>query len=474
MSRRAAFRALVRSAAALVMGEKAFPPSLSGVPGSGGWWPIIRESFAGAFQSNITVEISNVLTFAALYRCIVLISSDIGKLRIKLMQEDSPDIWSEVQTSPFLPVLRKPNHYQTRIQFLQQWMTSKLIHGNTYVLKQRESSRGLVNRLYVLDPMLVRPMVSSDGAVWYQLKADNLIGLDEQPLVPASEIIHDVENPLYHPLVGISPITACGVAAVQGLRIQENQTMFFAQGSIPSGVLSAPGVIKQETADRLKAYWEANFSGENVGKVAVLGDGLAYQQMRMSATDSQLIEQLGMTGEIVCTAMGVPRHMIGIGPEPNYNNIQALTVQYYTQRLQNLIESIEELLDRGLELPTAPRRLGVELDLDDLLRMDTATSAAAAKDAIGSGAVAPNEARSRFYGLPPVTGGDQPYLQQQNYSLEALAKRDARADPFAKTSSGNGSPASEPALAAASMPGQRLLIRARAKAMADTYDRRAS
>ena len=33
--------------------------------------------------------------------------------------------------------------------------------------------------------------------------------------------------------------------------------------------------------------------------------------------------------------------------------------------------------------------------------------------------------------LPPVPGGDTPYLQVQNYSLAALAKRDA-GDPFAK------------------------------------------
>ena len=39
--------------------------------------------------------------------------------------------------------------------------------------------------------------------------------------------------------------------------------------------------------------------------------------------------------------------------------------------------------------------------------------------------IAPNEGR-RQLDLPPVPGGDTPYLQVQNYSLEALAKRDAR------------------------------------------------
>jgi phage portal protein BeeE len=58
------------------------------------------------------------------------------------------------------------------------------------------------------------------------------------------------------------------------------------------------------------------------------------------------------------------------------------------------------------------------------------TMVTAIRDAVGAGVMAPNEGRAKF-DLKPVKGGDQPYLQQQNYSLEALAKRDAQEDPFA-------------------------------------------
>jgi hypothetical protein len=89
--------------------------------------------------------------------------------------------------------------------------------------------------------------------------------------------------------------------------------------------------------------------------------------------------------------------------------------------------SLERVLDAGLELP-AP--YGTEFDLDALIWMDTATRSQAAKDGIGSGALTVNEARRKFYGLGPVDGGDTPYLQQQMFSLAALAERDASA-PFA-------------------------------------------
>jgi phage portal protein BeeE len=89
----------------------------------------IREPFAGAWQRNIDLRPQNVLTHSALYACVTLIASDIGKLRIKLVQQDDDGIWSETESAAFSPVLRKPNHYQNRIKFVEQWILSKLIHG---------------------------------------------------------------------------------------------------------------------------------------------------------------------------------------------------------------------------------------------------------------------------------------------------------------------------------------------------------
>ena len=74
--------------------------------------------------------------------------------------------------------------------------------------------------------------------------------------------------------------------------------------------------------------------------------------------------------------------------------------------------------------------MGTEFDTDNLLRMDSVTQVTAIKDAVGAGVMSPNEGRGKL-DLKPVNGGESPYLQQQNYSLEALAKRDAQDDPFA-------------------------------------------
>ncbi len=413
---------------------KRAPANLSSVESRGGWWPVVREPFSGAWQQNQEQSVETVLAFSATFACITLICSDVSKMRLRLVEQDANTIWNEVESGAFSPFLRKPNRYQNRIQFVYWWLASKLIHGNTYALKARDA-RGVVRAAYILDPTRTTPKVSPDGAVYYEIKTDNLSSLQSDITVPASEIFHDVGYPLFHPLVGVSPIYACGLAAVQGLRIQNNSSRFFANGSKPGGVLTAPGAITPEAAQRVKAYWDENFVGDNMGKVAVLGDGLKYEAMAVTANDSQLIEQLKWTAENVCTAFHVPAYKIGIGNPPSYNNVEALDQQYYSQCLQFHIESMELCLDEGLGLSpdkVEGRRLGVEFDLEDLLRMDTATQIKAEKDAAGIKTI--NESRQRL-NLKPMTGGDQVYLQHQDHSIEALAKRDEGPDPFSTASS---------------------------------------
>jgi len=410
------------------------PPGLSYVQSPSRWgaWSFgtIMEPFTGAWQRNIEVRLENVLTFSTVYSCITLIASDIGKLQLRYVERDRDGVWAPAENSSFSPLLRKPNRYQTRQKFVESWIASKMIHGNTYVLKQRDN-RDVVVAGYVLDPMLTKVLITTDGEVYYQLSTSNLAGVEnDQVVVPASEIFHDVHVPLYHPLCGVSPITACGLAAVQGLRIQENSTRFFQNGSRPGGILTAPGLIDPDTAKRLKDHWDNNYTGANAGKVAVLGDGLKYEKMTISAVDAQLIDQLKMSSEQVCSAFHVPGFMVGVGPTPSYSNVEALYQMYYSQCLQALIEGVESVLDNGLGLVTANQDSGTEFDLDDLLRMDTATQFKTYGEGVNRGILAPNEARRKM-NLKPVKGGQTPYLQQQNFSLAALDKRDSKEDPFA-------------------------------------------
>ena len=404
--------------------------NLNSVPSSssGGWFGIVREPFTTAWQQNKELAPSQVRSFFAIYSCMTLISADISKMAAEVKRRNSDGVWNVIENDTSI-LLDKPNRFQNSVQFRQWWATSKLSAGNTYALKERTTT-GVIKALYILDPSKVMPLIASDGSIYYQLNTDELSGIQENQLVvPSSEIIHDRYQPQFHPLVGVSPIYAAALAGALGKKIQSDSHEFFSNGAAPGGILSAPGAIGDETASRLKEHWDANYSGKNAGKVAVVGDGLKFEPMKSKSVDSQLVEQLRLSADIVASCFHVPPFKIGMDNAPS--KPQEANLTYYSDCLQVLIEEFEACMKDGLELP--PGTI-IELDTDDLMRMDKITQIEMLAKAVGGSVMTPNAAMLEL-NQKPVEGGDTIYMQQQNYSLEALSRRDALPDPFSSAPS---------------------------------------
>src|SRR5262245_24546948 len=258
--------------------------ALASLPYSAGYlssYPIVWETFPGAWQQDVPIRNDVAQAFHADFACKTLIARDIAKLRVKLVEKDAnTEIWSETANPAFSPVLRRPNEYQTRNQFYENWMLSKLSRGNSYVLKVRDA-RNVVTDLHVLDPMRVVPLVSEDGNVFYRLMTDYLAGVTEIT-VPARDIIHDRCNCLFHPLVGTPPIFASGLASMLGINAQTASNLLFQNSSTPGGILTAPGPINADQEKRIKDEWEQRFSRVNLGRVAVVSGGMTYQKLPMT------------------------------------------------------------------------------------------------------------------------------------------------------------------------------------------------
>ncbi len=411
------------------------PYSPGAVSGGGGWFPlVVREPYPGAWQMNVEGRRDQILQYAPEFACVTLIAQDVGKLTLRLVEQNADGVWEEAQSPAFSPVLRKPNRYQTTPKFVEQWITSKLMWGNAYVLKERDA-RGVVVALYVLDPLRVLPLIAPDGGIYYQLQRDTLSGTlalagdPDKFIVPASEIIHDRMVCLFHPLVGMSPIYAAATAALQGLAIQNMSGAFFTNGGRPSGILTVPAGMTKAQLDQAKTDWETFNGPGNAGKIAVITAEAKFTPLTMNAVDAQLIDQLKWSDVTICSVHHVPPYMIGVGEVPRGAQLEAMLQMYYSQCIQSLLTNFETCLDEGLGVNGTS--YGTEFDINDLIWMDTATKTKAAADAIGSGAMAPDEARARYFGLGPVEGGDTPYMQQQMFSLKALAQRDAE-HPFSK------------------------------------------
>ena len=394
--------------------------------GSGSWSPVVREPYTGAWQNNDPLTTDSALANPSVFGAVSRISQDISKIAPPLLLErDRNNFWTETSNPAYSPVLRRPNHYQTAQQFIEQWVINKVLWGNAYVLKYRDE-RGVVNALHLLDPARVKVLTAPDGSVYYELQSNELAGMPEQTqpiVIPARELIHDRWNCLYHPLCGISPLTAIGGAVAQAKAIQDNSTTFFAKGARPSGVLIAPTKLDPLSAARLKTD-AANFKS---GEILIAELGMKYESVSTSAVDAAVIEQLGWTEEKICEVLGMPISILNSSKQPPYANAEASQLQYKSQCLEPHLVSIATCLGEGLDLPSY---LTIEFDDTLLTWMDTNSRTTAARNAIVAG-MSPNEVRNTFYKLAPVPGGELPFLQQQNWPVANLAERQAPAEPLA-------------------------------------------
>ena len=381
---------------------------------------VVREPYMGAWQKNDERVYPSLLASPPVFACVSRIGQDISKCRLNLVQQTGPDIWEPTTNPAYSPVLRRPNPYQTIARLLEQWITSKLTTGNTIVLKRRDA-RGVVAQLHVLETASTSTLIAPDGSVFYELRppAHDLTGLwaeDRSPvIVPAREVIHDRWNCFFHPLQGLPPLYAAALAARQGLTMQEHATAFFAEGNQPNGILQAPQHTTPERMREIKEGWSTRTNG-----VAVITGDLKYTQLAISSVDSQFVEQLQFTEKQILGVFGMPMVIYNAAEGgAAYGKNESVIQLYHDETLQPLMKGVEDGLDEGLDLAAD---LGTELDVDDLLWMDTPTRTKAAVDGI-RGVLSPNEARRKYFALPPVKGGDKPMTQQQYWPYEALEDR---------------------------------------------------
>lgn len=392
-----------------------------------GGWQKILEPHAGAWQRNVEETTGDTLCYPTLYSCLSRISQDIGKLPFRVMRE-SEGIKTPQPIAAKFSALKKPNHYQTTLQFLVCWVLSLLTDGNTYVLRARDGA-GNVIALHVLDPDRVKPLVSPSGDVFYELYGGDygglipappsITGIDGTLVVPAADIIHDRYTTLHHPLVGVPPVCAAYWPAVKNLKILRNSASFFNNGAQASGILTAPAGMTDSDAAEIKEYWNTNFSGDNSGKVAVIGADMKYTAFSMKAIDSQMVEQMKYSDEQICQAFGISPYKIGIGQPPGGWKSDDVNVEYYGDVLSPIIEGMEALLNAGLEVPDG---VTIELDTSPLWRMDEGKQAEVQSTLVSGKIKTPDEARKSL-NLAPTGGGDTLWGQNQDYPLGMLADR---------------------------------------------------
>jgi HK97 family phage portal protein len=326
---------------------------------------------------------------------------------------------SIVRTSPASRLMRRPNGYQTWPQFIYNVCALMGFEGEAVALILRDDRFAPIS-LHLLGRGTFMPYVDpASGEIFYSV-GDNPIALaaGRNGMVPERDVIHFRQYTPRHPLFGESPIKAAALATGVNVALSATQAAFFTNMARPSGVLATDQTLTRTQMSELRAAFKEQSAGFAKGELPILANGLKFQQLAVNSVDAQLIEAQRMSVEDIARVYGVPLPVIGDLSKATLNNTESLVNLWLSVSLGAWLENIERSLDRAFEFGQDDY---CELDTAALRRSDFLQRVDGLTKAIQGGLYTVDDAR-RMEGLSPVSGGAEPFLQQQMTPVSMLKK----------------------------------------------------
>ena len=277
----------------------------------------------GPSASGKTVNEFTAMQTTAVYACGRILAETLAALPLQLYRY-TPGGKERVYDHPLYHLLHdEPNPEMTSFIFRETLMSHLLIWGNAYAQIIRDRL-GRVQGLYPLRPDKMTVCRDDRGKIFYLYTKTG----DENPNIkPYGQVALQKEEVLHIPglgfdgLVGYSPIAMARNAVGMTMACEEYGASFFANGASPSGVLEHPGVLKDPA--KVRDSWNAVYRGTgNAHKVAVLEEGMKYQQIGIPPEEAQFLETRKFQLDEIARLYRIPPHMIGDLEKSSFNNIE--------------------------------------------------------------------------------------------------------------------------------------------------------
>lgn len=307
----------------------------------------------------------------AVYACVRILAESIAGLPLHVYAYRGEGR-ERVPGHPLFTILHDaPNPEMTSFVFRETLMVHLLLWGNAYAQILRDRA-GRVAGLYPLLPNRMSVNRDEGGRLYYTYQRVT----EENPnFKRGGEVVLATEDVLHIPglgfdgLIGYSPIAMARNAVGMTLACEEYGASFFANGARPGGVLQHPGVLKDPA--KLRESWQAVYGGAaNTGKVAVLEEGMTYQQIGIPPEEAQFLETRKFQVDEIARLYRIPPHMVGDLDKSSFSNIEQQSLEFVKYTLNPWVVRWEQALQKSLLLPEERKRYFIRFNVDGLLRGD--------------------------------------------------------------------------------------------------------
>ena len=365
--------------------------------------------------AGVRVDVQTAYGLPAFWSAVRLLSDTVASLPLVVYQRTNNGK-RRAYDHPLYRILHdetSPNH--SAFTFREVLQAHLLTHGNAYAQVIRNEA-GQVISLMPLQPQKME--VKTDGQdLWYVY--------GNKHVMSAAEVLH-VVGLGFDGLQGYSPVKLLRDSIGLGMAAQQYGAKFYANNSTPSGVLATAGRLSDEGVANLRRSWESAHRGaNNANKVAILEEGLKWQQISVTPADAAYIETKRFSVQDVARIMRVPVHMLGdLHTGASYASIEQSSIEFEKHSVRPWLVRWEQAITRRLLGDS--KTYFVEFVLDGLLRGDTASRVAMYQAGIQNGWMSINDVRTKE-NMNRVTGGDE-YLRPLNMAIVGEPKQEPTAE----------------------------------------------
>ena len=326
----------------------------------------------GRTTSGKPVNERTAMQTTAVYACVRILAEAVASLPLHVYEYQDDGGKKLVHDHPLYYLLHdEPNPEMTSFVFRETLMSHLLIWGNAYAQIIRDGA-GRVLGLYPLLPDKMDVQRDDRGNIYYVYSRNS----DENPMfkeygdirLKAEEVLH-IPGLGFDGLIGYSPIAMAKNAVGMTLACEEYGASFFANGANPGGVLEHPGVLKDPS--KVRESWNSVYRGvNNAHKIAVLEEGMKYQQIGIPPEEAQFLETRKFQINEIARLYRIPPHMVGDLDKSSFSNIEQQSLEFVKYTLDPWVIRLEQSLQRSLLLPGEKGKYFIKLNVDGLLRGD--------------------------------------------------------------------------------------------------------
>lgn len=339
------------------------------------------------------------------YACVKKIAQKVSSVDYELLRViNANGDTQEVKSSPLLDLLYSPNPSQTKKAFIDQWLHNKLLAGENFVWKVRDT-RGNVVEMYNLRPDLMEVIYNEAGElVGYEFKKS----ISEVSKFVPEDIIHDKAINPSDPRRGFSPVKPASSRVETEEYATQFQRDFFKRNARPDAILKVKDYLREDTKEDIREKWEAKYSGVGKSsKLAILEAGLEYQQVAISQREMDYIESLKFTRDDILVAFQVPKPIVAITDQVNFANAKTATEIFLRETILPEVLNVLEMLNERLVYPDFDVRLS--LTYTDFIPEDRELALKEYEKGLTLNYLTINEVRIKE-GLEPIVGGWSIYM----------------------------------------------------------------